>query len=100
MSRIVVFTDLDGTLLDHDTYSVRGAVSTLDLLARRDVDVVPVTSKAMNTPIAAPVPTGRIITFTKTSTARWPASVARFSSKAANAPASVPQPPQRIIADT
>ena len=43
--RYVVFTDLDGTLLDHDTYSVRGAVSALDLLIRRDVDVVPVTSK-------------------------------------------------------
>ncbi len=32
MDRYVVFTDLDGTLLDHDTYSVRGAVSALDLL--------------------------------------------------------------------
>lgn len=45
MERIVIFTDLDGTLLDHETYSVRGAVSALDLLARRNVDVVPVTSK-------------------------------------------------------
>ncbi len=45
MDRYVVFTDLDGTLLDHDTYSVRGAVSALDLLIRRNVDVVPVTSK-------------------------------------------------------
>ena len=45
MNRIVVFTDLDGTLLDHETYSVRGAVSALDLLARRKIDVVPVTSK-------------------------------------------------------
>ena len=45
MDRIVVFTDLDGTLLDHETYSVRGAVSALDLLARRKIDVVPVTSK-------------------------------------------------------
>lgn len=45
MDKIVVFTDLDGTLLDHETYSVRGAVSALDLLARRNIDVVPVTSK-------------------------------------------------------
>jgi mannosyl-3-phosphoglycerate phosphatase len=45
VDRYVVFTDLDGTLLDHDTYSVRGAVSALDLLVRRKVDVVPVTSK-------------------------------------------------------
>ena len=43
--RYVVFTDLDGTLLDHETYSVRGAVSALDLLSRRQVEVVPVTSK-------------------------------------------------------
>ncbi|MDF1536862.1 MAG: HAD-IIB family hydrolase [bacterium] len=40
-----MFTDMDGTLLDHETYSVRGAVSALDLLMRRKVDVVPVTSK-------------------------------------------------------
>ena len=45
MSRIVVLTDLDGTLLDHDSYSFRRALPALDLLSRRNVSVVPVSSK-------------------------------------------------------
>jgi len=45
MNRLVVLTDLDGTLLDHDTYSFRRALPALDLLARRNVPVVPVSSK-------------------------------------------------------
>jgi mannosyl-3-phosphoglycerate phosphatase len=45
MSRVVVFTDLDGTLLDHDSYSVRMSVPALDLLLRRGNPVVPVSSK-------------------------------------------------------
>lgn len=40
-----MFTDLDGTLLDHKSYSFRGAVCALDLLRRRQVPVVPVSSK-------------------------------------------------------
>jgi mannosyl-3-phosphoglycerate phosphatase len=45
MDRFVVFTDLDGTLLDHDTYSVRMSVQGLDLLLRRGYPVIPVSSK-------------------------------------------------------
>jgi len=45
MSRIVVLTDMDGTLLDHDSYSFRRALPTLDLLIRRNIPVVPVSSK-------------------------------------------------------
>jgi len=45
MSRIVVLTDMDGTLLDHDSYSFRRALPALDLLIRRNIPVVPVSSK-------------------------------------------------------
>lgn len=43
--RFIVFTDLDGTLLDHDTYCVRMSVMGVDLLRRRDCPVIPVSSK-------------------------------------------------------
>ena len=43
--RAIVFTDLDGTLLDHDTYDPGPAVATLERLAGRGIAVVPVTSK-------------------------------------------------------
>ncbi len=43
--RIVVFTDLDGTLLDHETYSFVAASEALDLLARRDIPLVLCSSK-------------------------------------------------------
>ena len=42
---MVVFTDLDGTLLDHDTYSFQPAVSALQRLRELHVPVVFVTSK-------------------------------------------------------
>ncbi len=42
---MVIFTDLDGTLLDHENYSFRMALPALDLLRRRGVPVVPVSSK-------------------------------------------------------
>lgn len=42
---LVVFTDLDGTLLDYDTYGFRMALPALDMLLRRNIAVVPVTSK-------------------------------------------------------
>jgi len=45
MRKIVVFTDMDGTLLDHDTFSIRLAMSALDLLIRRGFPVVLVSSK-------------------------------------------------------
>jgi mannosyl-3-phosphoglycerate phosphatase family protein len=40
-----VFTDLDGSLLDHDDYSFAAAAPTLALLERLQVPVIPVTSK-------------------------------------------------------
>jgi len=41
----VIYTDLDGTLLDHDTYSADEARVVLSGLAARDVPVIPATSK-------------------------------------------------------
>jgi len=43
--RFLVFTDLDGTLLDHDTYRWDRAKPALELCARLDVPVVLVSSK-------------------------------------------------------
>ena len=41
----VIYTDLDGTLLDHDTYSADEAKEVLSDLAGRKVPVIPATSK-------------------------------------------------------
>ena len=41
---VVVFTDLDGTLMDHDSYDVAPALRA-EALAARSIPVVPVTSK-------------------------------------------------------
>jgi mannosyl-3-phosphoglycerate phosphatase len=43
--RIVVFTDLDGTLLDAETYSFDGAEPALETLRRRCIPLVACTSK-------------------------------------------------------
>jgi mannosyl-3-phosphoglycerate phosphatase len=44
-SSAVVFTDLDGTFLDHDTYSYDAARPALDELRRRRIPLIFVTSK-------------------------------------------------------
>jgi len=41
----LIFTDLDGTLLDHDTYQWKDASEALDLCRRRGVPVILVSSK-------------------------------------------------------
>ena len=43
--RLVVFSDLDGTLLDHDTYDWRPAQKALDALRERDIPLVLCSSK-------------------------------------------------------
>ncbi len=43
--KLVVFTDLDGTLLDHETYSFKAAQPALDRLKRHEIPVVLTTSK-------------------------------------------------------
>lgn len=45
MKRVVVFTDLDGTLLDHFTYSFDAALPALYLLKEKDVPLVICSSK-------------------------------------------------------
>jgi len=42
------FTDLDGTLLDHSTYSLEGALEGIELLKNDGVHLVPVTSKTFD----------------------------------------------------
>lgn len=44
---LVVYTDLDGTLLDHDSYSFEAALPALRRLEQLDIPVVPVTSKTL-----------------------------------------------------
>jgi len=41
----LIFTDLDGTLLDHDTYGWEEALPALDLCRRLGVPVILVSSK-------------------------------------------------------
>ncbi|MEJ2308303.1 MAG: HAD-IIB family hydrolase [Gammaproteobacteria bacterium] len=45
MSRIVIYTDLDGSLLDHETYSHAEADPLLAELEQQGVPVIPVSSK-------------------------------------------------------
>ncbi len=42
---MLIFTDLDATLLDHETYSVEEAMPMLAELKRKGIPVIPVTSK-------------------------------------------------------
>ena len=42
---LLVFTDLDGTLLDHHSYSHAAALPGLERLRGLEVPVIPVTSK-------------------------------------------------------
>lgn len=44
-NKIVIFTDLDGTLLDHDTYSYESAKPALVKAQEIDAPIIPVTSK-------------------------------------------------------
>ena len=42
---MLVFTDLDGSLLDHHSYSYRDALPQLHVLDRADIPVIPASSK-------------------------------------------------------
>lgn len=44
-SQCLIFTDLDGTILDHDTYSFQPAISMLSKLKVAGIPVIPNTSK-------------------------------------------------------
>ena len=45
MSPALIYTDLDGTLLDHHTYSFEAASQVLAMLKKRGIPVIPCTSK-------------------------------------------------------
>ena len=45
MSSAVIYTDLDGTLLDHHTYAFDEALETIKALMDRGIPIVPCTSK-------------------------------------------------------
>lgn len=45
---ILVFTDLDGTLLDHDTYSCEAASPAIQDLLQRQIPIIPCTSKTFD----------------------------------------------------
>lgn len=47
MSAAVIYTDLDGTLLDHHTYSAEAATATLARLREQGIPVIPCTSKTV-----------------------------------------------------
>ncbi len=46
-TKTLIFTDLDGTLLDHDTYEWQAAKPALDTAARKAIPVIPCTSKTI-----------------------------------------------------
>lgn len=48
MKQYLIFTDLDGTLLDHDTYSWEEARPALELLKQREIPVIFNTSKTLS----------------------------------------------------
>lgn len=45
MTALILFTDLDGTLLNSETYAYEAALPVLETLKQRDIPVIPVTSK-------------------------------------------------------
>jgi mannosyl-3-phosphoglycerate phosphatase len=45
MEHILIFTDLDATLVDHDTYDFEAARTTLEMLRNKTVPVIICSSK-------------------------------------------------------
>lgn len=43
--KTIIFTDLDGTLLNHDDYSFEDALEAIELLKKRDIPIIFTTSK-------------------------------------------------------
>ncbi|MCH6574886.1 MAG: HAD hydrolase family protein, partial [Bacteroidetes bacterium] len=40
MPKVVIFSDLDGTLLDHDTYSFQAASEAIELIKSKNIPLV------------------------------------------------------------
>jgi mannosyl-3-phosphoglycerate phosphatase len=47
MTRYIIFSDLDGTLLDHNTYSFEAAIPALRLVAEKKIPVILTSSKSL-----------------------------------------------------
>ena len=47
-TNIIIFTDLDGTLLDHTNYGFEAALPMLDFIKTNDIPLIIVTSKTKN----------------------------------------------------
>ncbi len=45
MSKVIIFTDLDGTLLDYESYSFASALAALELLREKDIPLIISSSK-------------------------------------------------------
>lgn len=45
LERVLIFTDMDGTLLDHHSYSFEAAKTTIEALKNKDACIIPNTSK-------------------------------------------------------
>jgi mannosyl-3-phosphoglycerate phosphatase len=45
MKKLIIFTDLDGTLLDYSTYSFKAAIPALQLLKEKDIPLIICSSK-------------------------------------------------------
>jgi mannosyl-3-phosphoglycerate phosphatase len=43
--KYIIFTDMDGTLIDHDTYSYEAALPALELISQRNIPLIFCTSK-------------------------------------------------------
>lgn len=50
--KLVILTDLDATLLDHNTYSFEPALEALSKVKARDIPIIPVTSKTWHEVVA------------------------------------------------
>ncbi len=45
MGKVVIFTDLDGSLLNHEDYSYKDAIPSLERIIKKDIPLIIVTSK-------------------------------------------------------
>ena len=45
MPKVVIYSDLDGTLLDYDSYSFKASAEALDLIRSKNIPLILCTSK-------------------------------------------------------
>ena len=47
MNRYIIFTDLDATLLDHDSYSFEAAIPALNVIKEKEIPLILTSSKSL-----------------------------------------------------